>query len=134
MYLTDAGAIAEQFQFRNENIGSLLQGWVDEHPDKVFLHWHQFTGEGRAWTYQQFWDDIRAVAGGLQQRGIKVGDRVILHCENCPDILISWYACSLIGAVAVATNTGATATEMEHFISTTQPVALITQPRFLDML
>jgi crotonobetaine/carnitine-CoA ligase len=134
MYLTDAGAIAEQFQFRNENIGSLLKGWVDEHPDKVFIYWHPFSGEGRTWTYQQFWYDINALAGGLQQHGINVGDKVILHCENCPEILMTWYACSLIGAVAVTTNTGATATEMEHFISTTGPVALITQPRFLDML
>lgn len=134
MYLTDAGEIAEQFQFRNQNIGSLLRGWVDEHPDKVFLHWHPFTEEGRSWTYQQFWDDIVAVAGGLQDHGIKAGDRVILHCDNCPEILISWYACSLIGSVAVTTNTGATATEMEHFISTTGPVALITQPKYLEML
>ncbi len=134
MYLTDAGTIAEQFQFRNENIGSRLREWVDAHPDKVILHWHPFTGEGRSWTYQQFWDDICALAGGLQRRGIKAGDKIILHCDNSPEILISWYACSLIGAVAITTNTGATATEMNHFISTTEPVALITQPKYLEML
>ena len=89
MYLTDAGVIAEQFQFRNENIGTRLKEWVDEHPDKVFLHWHPFTGEGRAWTYQQLWDDICAVAGGLQQRGIKAGDTIILHCDNCPETINS---------------------------------------------
>jgi crotonobetaine/carnitine-CoA ligase len=134
MYLTDAGDIAEQFQFRNENIGSLLNEWVSEHPDKVLMHWHPFTGEGRAWTYQQFWDEACAVAAGLQQRGINAGDKVILHCDNCPEMVISWYACALIGAVAVTTNTGATATEMEHFISTTQPVAAITQPKYMEML
>lgn len=134
MYLTKAGDIAEQFQFRNENIGTLLKGWVNKHPDKVFCYWHPFSGESRTWTYQEFWQDACAVAGGLQQRGVKVADKVILHCDNSPEILISWYACTLIGAVAVTTNTGATATEMEHFIATTKPVAAITQPKYLDMV
>jgi len=134
MYLTDAGEIAEQFQFRGENIGLLVREWVNEQPDKVFMHWHPFTGEGKAWTYRQFWDDVCAVAGGLQQRGIKTGDKVIIHSDNCPEMVISWYACALTGAVAVTTNTGATATEMAHFIATTQPVAAITQPRYMELL
>ncbi len=134
MYLTDAGEIAEQFQFRNENIGSLLREWVTQQPEKVFMHWHPFSGEPRTWTYQQFWDDVWAVAGGLQQRGVKIGDKVILHCDNCPETVITWYACALIGAVAVTTNTGATATEMEHFVSKTQPVAAITQPKYLELV
>ena len=134
MYLTDAGEIAEQFQFRNENIGSLLHEWVSEHPDKVLMYWHPFTGEPGTWTYQQFWDDACAVAGGLQQRGIKPQEKVIIHCDNCPEMVISWYACALIGAVAVTTNTGATTSEMEHFVSTAEPVALITQPKYIEML
>ncbi len=134
MHLTNAGEIAEQFQFRNENIGSRLHEWVEQQPEKVFMHWHPFTGDSRAWTYQQFWNDICAVASGLQKYGIKADNKVILHCDNCPEIVISWYACALIGAIAVTTNTGATATEMEHFISTTKPVALISQPRYMEML
>ena len=134
MYLTDAGEIAEQFQFRGENIGSLVREWVSEQPDKVFMYWHPFEREGRTWTYRQFWDDVCAVAGGLQQRGITVEDKVIVHSDNCPEMVISWYACALIGAVAVTTNTGATPTEMAHFIATTQPVAAITQPRFMELL
>lgn len=134
MYLTDAGEIAQEFQFRNENIGSLLHEWVSEHPDKVFMHWHPFSGEPRAWTYLQFWQDVNAVAGGLQQRGIVIGDKVIVHSDNCPEMVISWYACALIGAVAVTTNTGATVTEMQHFISTTEPVAAITQPKYMELL
>jgi crotonobetaine/carnitine-CoA ligase len=134
MYLTEVGDIAEQFQFRNENIASLLQEWVSKHPEKVFFHWHRFSGESTAWTYQQFWQEACAVAGGLQQRGVKIEDKVILHCDNCPEMLIAWYACALIGAVAVTTNTGATATEMNHFISTTEPIAAITQPKYIEML
>ena len=134
MYLTQASEIAEQFQFRNENIGSFLKLWVDNQPDKVFFHWHPFEGEGRAWTYREFWDDICALASGLQQEGIGIEDKVVIHSENCPEMVISWYACALIGAVAVTTNAGATPREMEHFITKTDAVAAITQPRYVELV
>jgi len=134
MHLTDPAEIARQFQFRDENISTLLKQWVDKHPDKIFFHWHPFVGEGRSWTYGQFWQDIHAVAGGLQQRGVKFGDKVLVHSENCPEMLIAWYACSLIGAVAVTTNAGATATELAYYIKLVSPVAAITQPKFTSLL
>ena len=134
MHLTDPAEIARQFQFRDENIGTLLRQWVDKHPDKVFFHWHPFEGEGRSWTYGQFWQEIHAVAGGLQQRGVRFGDKVLVHSENCPEMLIAWYACSLIGAVAVTTNAGATATELAYYVKLVSPVAAITQPKFSSLL
>jgi crotonobetaine/carnitine-CoA ligase len=134
MHLTDPAEVARQFQFRDENIGTLLKQWVDKHPDKVFFHWHPFVGEGRHWTYGQFWQDIRALAAGLQQNGIQAGDKVVVHSENCPEMLIAWYACSLIGAVAVTTNAGATATELAYYIKLVAPVAAITQPKFASLL
>ena len=134
MYLTDPAEVAKQFQFRDENIGTLLRQWVDKHPGKVFFHWHPFAGEGRSWTYGQFWQDIHAVAAGLQQRGVQFGDKVLVHSDNCPEMLIAWYACSLIGAVAVTTNTGATATELKYYIGLTKPVAAITQPKYVRLL
>lgn len=134
MYCTDSAEIAKQFQFRDENIGTLLKQWVDKHPEKVFFHWHPFVGEARSWTYARFWQDIHAVAGGLQQRGIQFGDKVMVHSDNCPEMLIAWYACSLIGAVAVTTNSGATATELAYYIDLTEPVAAITQPKYNQLL
>lgn len=134
MYLTDSAEIAKQFQFRDENIGTLLKQWVDKHPEKVFFHWHPFVGEGRSWTYGQFWRDIHAVAGGLQQRGIQFGDKVMVHSDNCPEMLITWYACSLIGAVTVTTNNGATPRELEYYVNLVSPVAVITQPKYAKLL
>lgn len=134
MYLTDPAEIANQFQFRGENISTLLKQWVGKHPEKVFFHWHPFAGDGRSWTYGQFWQEIHAVAGGLQLRGINFGDKVMVHSENCPEMLIAWYACSLIGAVAVTTNSGATATELAYYIDLTEPVAAITQPKYKQLL
>jgi len=134
MHLTDPSEIASKFQYRDENISTLLKQWVDKHPDKVFFHWHPFTGDPKVWTYGQFWQDIHAVAAGLQQRGIQAGDKVMVHCENSPEMLIAWYAGSLIGAITVTTNSGATATELEYYIDLTQPDAIITQPKFSELI
>ena len=134
MHLTDPAAIACQFQYRDENVRTLLKQWVDKHPDKVFFHWHPYEGDPKAWTYGQFWHDIHCVAGGLQQRGIQSGNKVMVHCENSPEMLIAWYACSLIGAIAITTNAGATATELDYYINLTKPDGLITQPKFSELL
>jgi crotonobetaine/carnitine-CoA ligase len=134
MHLTDPAEIACQFQYRDENVRTLLKQWVDKHPDKIFFHWHPYTGDPKVWTYGQFWRDIHCVAGGLQKRGIRFGSKVMLHCENCPEMLIAWYACSLIGAIAITTNAGATATELDYYIDLTRPDGLITQPKFSELL
>jgi crotonobetaine/carnitine-CoA ligase len=126
--------LAARFQFAGQNIPALLQQWSEEIPDKIFLQWEPFTGSGQHWTYAKFWRDVQSFAAGLQWRGIGVGERVIIHCDNCPEMLIAWYACATIGAIAVTTNTGAAPAEMRHYIAKSEPAAAITQPRYAALL
>jgi crotonobetaine/carnitine-CoA ligase len=102
-----------------------------EHP---FLVWAPFEGPGRTWTYAQFHDAVRRVAGGLRKRGVQARDRVLIHLENCPEALIAWYACAWIGAVAVTTNARAAGDEMAYFTSHSAPVGGITEPKFAKLV
>ena len=34
-----------------------------------------------------------------------MGDRVLIHADNCPEMVLAWYACAVVGAVGVTTNT-----------------------------
>src|SRR6185503_14754934 len=54
-------------------------------------------------TYQQLADDVMQIAGGLQQRGVKAGDCVVLRLLNRPEFIASFLAVLRIGAVAVPT-------------------------------
>ena len=52
-------------------------------------------------TYQELEVDARRLLGGLQQRGVRPGDRVLFQLSDNRDVLTSFWACVLGGLVAV---------------------------------
>ena len=56
----------------------------------------------------------------------------MIHAENCPEMVLAWYACAKIGAVGVTTNTRSVGGEIEYFARHTEAVGAITQPKFLE--
>ena len=86
----------------------------------------------RRWTYAEFAADVASLAASLAQRGVEPGHRVLIHLGNCPEFLISWFACAHLGAVAVTTNTRSTAAELAYFAGHSRVVGAITQPSLLD--
>lgn len=99
-------------------------------PHAPFLTWQPFEGPSRNWTYEAFTTEARAVAAGLHDRGVRGGDRLILHMENCPEFMISWFACAALGAVAVTTNARSAPDELRYFAEDSEAVGAITQARF----
>ncbi len=93
--------------------------------------WAPFEGRGRTWSYAQFADESTRIAGGLAARGVKPGERVIVHMENCPELLLSWFACAHLGAICVNTNAASAGPELEYFAQMTGAVGAITQPQFV---
>lgn len=112
----------------------LLKSQAERYPDKPWLIWEPFTGASRTWTYGEFRRDVRALAGGLHARGVSTGDRVLVHLDNSPEFMISWFACAEIGAVAVSTNTRSVARDMAYFAEHAEVVAAITSPGFARLV
>jgi len=112
----------------------LFQHWRQQCPNKTFLIWAAFEGEDKHWSYEEFCQQGGRVAQGLADKGIKPGDSVVIHLENCPEFLFSWYACALLGAVAVTTNTRSVAADMDYFIEKTSAKAVISQASLIDSL
>ncbi|GAA6154347.1 AMP-binding protein [Pseudoteredinibacter isoporae] len=110
----------------------LFDYWRQRCPDKRFLIWADFEGQDKHWSYEEFCQQGGRLAKGLSQRGIQAGDKVIIHLENCPEFLFSWYACALLGAVAVTTNTRSVANDIEYFVAKTQAKAAISQETLLN--
>jgi len=108
-----------------------LAAWRGGHPLLVFA---PFEGPTRRWTYAQFVDDVARVASGLAARGVGVGDRVLVHMENCPETLIARFACAWLGAICVGTNALAAGPEIDWFASSTGAVGAITHPKFAAMV
>jgi long-chain acyl-CoA synthetase len=53
------------------------------------------------WSYRQIADAARKLAQELTVRGISPGDRVFLWGDDCPEWVVSFFACVLCGAVVV---------------------------------
>ena len=122
------------FQMHGQDIPALIGHWADRRPDHPALVWDPGDGEDRTWTYSQLRDDVHRLAAGLADRGLAVGDKVLVHSENCPEMVLAFLACATLGAVAVTTNTKSVTSEIAFFASKAQCVAAITQPQFASMV
>ena len=120
-----------RFQMHGQDIPALLRHWATHRADHPVLIWSPRSNEERIWTYRQLFSDVCALAAGLSTRGVSVGDRVIVHSENCPEMVLAILACATVGAVAVTTNTRSTTTELAYFAAHTGASAAITQPQFV---
>ncbi len=122
------------FQFNGQDIPWLVEHWAKNKPDHPFLVWEPKSGETKTWTYAEFADAVARLAGGLHGRGVRKGDKVLIHAENSPEMVLAWYACAKVGAVGVTTNTRSAGAELTYFAEHTQCVGAITQPQFAKLV
>jgi len=120
--------------FEDMQLPDLLDLQAQERGSKPFLIWRPFHGESKEYSYSEFARLTRSVANGLKANGIKRGDHVLVHLDNCPAFLLSWFACARLGAVAVTTNTRSAGDEIAYFAENCGAVAAITQPKFAELL
>jgi carnitine-CoA ligase len=112
----------------------LLRMRSETRRDHPFLIWAPFEAPARVWTYGEFHQRVGALAAGLKARGVKQGEYVLIHLDNCVEAVMAWFACVELGAIAVTTNTRSAAAEMTYFADHCGAVAAITQPAYADMI
>jgi len=120
--------------FSGLDVPWLLETRAATRRDHPFLVWEPFEGTGETMTYGAFLGRVQRIAGGLLHRGVKRGDRVLIHLDNCPETLLAWYACAWIGAVAVTTNARAAGDELAYCAGHSGAIAGITQPRLAELV
>jgi crotonobetaine/carnitine-CoA ligase len=102
--------------------------------DRPYLIWESFEAPPQIWTYAAFAEETRAYAAGLLANGVKAGEFVLLHMENCPEFLFVWHACARIGAIVVTTNSHSTLDELSYFADKCNAAVAVTQPKFVDLI
>ena len=116
--------------FAGMDVPWLLRMRAETRRDHPFLIWAPFDAPARSWRYGEFHERVGALAAGLVKRGIKPGEYVLIHLDNCIEAMLAWFACVELGAIAVTTNTRSAPAEMEYFADHCGAVAAITQPAF----
>jgi crotonobetaine/carnitine-CoA ligase len=112
------------------NVSWLLESRAQLRASHPFVVWEPREGERAVHSFAAFSARVEALAAGLRRRGIRQGDTVVLHMENCPEFLFAWFALTRIGAVAVCTNTRSSIDELRHYGEHSGSVAALTQPKF----
>lgn len=83
-----------------------------EHPAIIYY--------GAALSYRELQQQAEALAGYLQQAGVKAGDRVLLYMQNSPQFVIGFYAILRANAVVVPVNPMNRKAELEYLLEDTQ--------------
>src|ERR1700709_1001011 len=120
--------------FGGRDVPWLLRMRSQSRRNHPFLIWAPFEAPARTWTYGEFHDRVGALAAGLVARGIKPGEFVLIHLDNCVEAMLAWFACAELGAVAVTTNTRSAPAEIKYFAGHCGAVAAITQPAYAETI
>ncbi|BBE33279.1 class I adenylate-forming enzyme family protein [Sphingosinicella microcystinivorans] len=112
----------------------LLDHQAGRYRDKPFMHWDPFEGEGYSWSYADLRHQVACLATGLVSAGVMPGDRVIVHMGNRPEFLLSFFACSWVGAIAVTTNIHSAPGELAYFAEHADARFAITEAALRDVI
>jgi long-chain acyl-CoA synthetase len=105
MKMTPMDALAHQAQTR---------------PNSTAFVFHEQT-----WTYQRLAIEAERLARGLAGRGVGPGDRVVLHMMNRPELIVAYYACLRLGAIAAPLRTAFKFAELAPLLQRLKPALYI---------
>mgnify|MGYP001175825657 CR=1 FL=1 len=97
---------------------------------EIYSHNNMITFQGATISYAKANEYINASAYGLQQMGVKKGDRVAIQLPNIPQTIFAYYATLKLGAIVVFVNPLYTEEEITHQLNDSGAKFLIT----LDIL
>jgi long-chain acyl-CoA synthetase len=89
-------------------------------PESPAFVFHQDT-----WTYRRLAHEAGRVAHGLAARGVRAGDRVALHMMNRPEMVVAYYACFRLGAIAAPLRTAFKFAELAPLVQRLEPALYI---------
>src|SRR6476619_7657701 len=107
------------------SLSRLLEVVVEAHGDRVAV---LDSNTGASFTYKEFGRRVRATAYALQHQGVKSGDRVAIALPNGWQYAVTYFAIQAAGAVAVLVNIRFTEGEIEHVLSDSGSVVVVTDP------
>lgn len=81
------------------HIARILEASVERYPDHTAL----IFGD-RRWTYAEWHGRIRRFAQALADLGVRPGDRVAFYVSTSENSVTTYFACQVLGAVAVPLN------------------------------
>lgn len=100
-------------------LGDLIDGAVRDHGPRTAVDFL-----GRTWSWNQIGMQVARAARGLQDLGLKKGDRLALCLPNTPYYIVLYFAAARIGVVVVNLNPLYTERELTHLLTDSGALAI----------
>ena len=117
--------MAQKVSFQNLSPLSFLDRSTFVYPNKVAI-----TYGDQKYTYAQFYERVKRLAGALRQAGVEKGDRVAFFLPNIPPMLEGHYGPLWIGAVLVAINYRLSSREISYILNHSGAKVLVFDSEF----
>jgi acyl-CoA synthetase (AMP-forming)/AMP-acid ligase II len=101
-------------------VSEYMRDWAEWTPDRIALNFY-----GRELSYAELNNLADRMAWGLKGLGVKRGDRVAIHMENCPQFVIAYFGVQRAGGVVVAVNPMFKGPELEYELNDSGAETLI---------
>jgi 1-acyl-sn-glycerol-3-phosphate acyltransferase len=79
----------------------IVEWHVQRHPERPHVRFYSDEGEGDDLTYRQLHEGARALAAGLQRRGLRPGEPVVIMLATGPDYFFSFLGILMAGGIPV---------------------------------
>jgi fatty-acyl-CoA synthase len=117
-------------------IAALLAETAARFPDRLAV---VFREQGVRWKWKEFANEIEAFAAGLQELGLRKGDRVGIWSPNRVEWLVTQFATARLGLVLVNINPAYRLAELEHALRVSGCRAVVSAQemktsKYLEML
>ncbi len=103
----------------------MLNDQAASRPDHV-----AFIAGEEAWTYRRLADASEHLARILHARGIGQGHRIVLHMTNVPEMVVAYYACFRIGAIAIPLHVRLKSAELQPLLQRLRPSLYLGEAQF----
>ncbi len=117
-------------------IAALLADTAARFPDRLAV---VFREQGVRWNWKEFASEIEALAAGLQELGLRKGDRVGIWSPNRVEWLVTQFATARLGLVLVNINPAYRLSELEYALRVSGCRAVVSaqemkSSKYLEML
>jgi crotonobetaine/carnitine-CoA ligase len=89
---------------------------------------------GRSYTFAEIDKLSSGIAGALQYKGIKAGDRVAVLLHNQAEFPLTWLALAKLGAAMVPVNPRYRAVDAGHLLTSSRAVAVVTNAELATLV
>jgi long-chain acyl-CoA synthetase len=117
---------------QRETLLSYLDDYAHRGRETVFVD-HRGLRTVR-WSYDKLVREAHRFASELDTRGVRPGDRVLLHGDNSPEWAAAFWGCCLLGAVVVPLDKGSTPEFTNSVARQTSAKLVLTQALLTQLL